>query len=409
MSDGMSDDQLDARLRAFLVRRAEEIAADAPPSDVVALRLMDRARSEHGPLAWWRNQPSAVRVAIALALTLAAVAALAIAASRLTPRPPTNGPITFLDGANIVIVNADGSGQRTLTTAQPSDVGSDCCWAAYSADGSMLLVGSSSSIEVMNADGSERRDVMRGVGLGGPVWSPDGHRIAAASAVQGFTQIFVVDIDGGSPEQVTHGLVYAGNPAWSHDGKWLAFAGARTTIAEQALFVVAADGTGLRQVGPEAPDGLSLGTAAWSPDDRSIAFEVGSNDVKEWHIDMVAADGTAFRPLLPAGLEGFAPAWSPSGVWIAFTGWPVGGQSGDLYIIRPDGTDPRKLAVDVSSDHPWSPDGAFIAFAHQLAETIGGPSTGYADLREIRPDGTGEHIVAAHQVNGTIAWPPASH
>lgn len=418
MSDRMSDELLDARLSAFLAQRAEEIAAQAPQTEVVAVHVADRVSASRGWLTRWRILPSAARLGFGLALLLLALLAYGIVASRLPARPLTNGPIAFVDGADIVIVGADGTGQHTLAAVQAADVGAACCLVVYSPDGSRLLAVTGSSIEVMNADGTGRTEVLRGVRLGLPVWSPDGRRIAVSAAVQGFTQILVVDIDGGSPKSVSSGLLYAVGPAWSHDGRWIAFGGARSSMTQQALFVVAADGTGLRQVGPAMPPGSSVASVrpAWSPDDRSIALDVGSFTDRQWVIDTVAADGTGFRTLLPDGLQGFVPVWSPDGSWIAFAGWRTGGQAADLYVIRPDGGGARRLAVDVSwFDHPWSPDGKLIAFAHGLAGTTGtidspadvslAANMRYADLRAIRPDGSGERIVATRRVTGAIAWP----
>lgn len=410
MSTSMTDEQLDARVRAFLALRAEEVADQAPRQAVVAARLADRVSPRPGRLTNRWLLPSAVRFGIALALLLLALLMLALAASRPRTLELVNGPIAFLDGADLFVVGSDGSAARTVTSAQPTDPGADCCGLAYSSDGSHLLIATGSSIDVMNADGTGRHEVLRAGVIGGPVWSPDGRRIAVVAVVRGFTQLFVVAVDGGAPAQITSELLYAKSPAWSRDGSEIAFGGARSSMAQQALFIVAPDGTGLRQLTPDLPPDLTVADTAptWAPDDRSIAFDVGNDAGPTAGIDIIAADGSGFRPILPDGVEGMAPEWSPDGAWIAFAGWRTGGQKADLYVIRPDGSGARRLAQDVSwVDHPWSPDGTSIAFAHQLAETIGGPSTGYADLREIQLDGSGERIVASHEVHGTIAWPPA--
>jgi TolB protein len=299
-----------------------------------------------------------------------------------------------------------------LTTVQPPDAGAICCWVTYSPDGSRLLTGNGSSVDVMNADGTARREILHGGALGYPTWSPDGSRVAVAMAVEGYTQIFVVDIAGGAPQQLTTGLLSAFEPTWSHDGRRIALGGAKTSLTRQAIFVMAADGADLHQVGPDMPGGSTVADSGpmWSSDDHTIAFDVGSEPGTEPRsvIDMVAADGTGFRLLLPDGLQGSVPIWSPDGSWIAFAGWHPGARTADLYVVRPDGSGARRLATDVSLfDHPWSPDGTSIAFAHLASQPAGNSGTRYADLREIRLDGSDELVVAAHEESGTVIWPHA--
>ncbi len=59
------------------------------------------------------------------------------------------------------------------------------------------------------------------------------------------------------------------------------------------------------------------------------------------------------------------PAWSPDGEWIAFNN--ENGTLGDIYLIKPDGTDLRRLTstADISRDGNlvWSPDSKAIAFS----------------------------------------------
>lgn len=408
MSIRMSDEQLDDRFRAFMAQRAEEVAADAPGADVVAAHVAERVGGGFWTARGW-FVPASMRLGIVLLLAVLALIALALVGARVTSRPLTNGPIVFLDNADILSVGSDGAALHRLDSVQPADPGADCCAISFSPDGSRLLIATGSSIDVMNADGTGRHEVVREEGLGAAAWSPDGRQIVVGVVADGFTQLAVVDAEGGTPRRITHGLLFAGGPAtWSHDGKWISFGGARTSISEQALFVVAPDGTGLRQLGPTAPIGASVAGSGptWSPDDRSIAFDVGLPDAPSSEIYTVDLNSAESQALIGNGLQGMTPTWSPDGAWIAFSGWQTGGQMADLYVVRPDGSGARRLEVDVSwNDHPWSFDGTFIAFAHQLAETIGAPSTGYADLREIRPDGSGERVVAAHEVHGTITWP----
>ena len=52
-----------------------------------------------------------------------------------------------------------------------------------------------------------------------------------------------------------------------------------------------------------------------------------------------------------------APAWSPDGTRIAFTSFRNG--RGDIYVMRPDGSDQKRLTTSDAHDDlaAWSPDG----------------------------------------------------
>ncbi len=81
-------------------------------------------------------------------------------------------------------------------------------------------------IFVMDADGSRRRRV---TSMGGaPVWSPDGSRIAfelhrsALGLPGGGSDIYVVDVEGGAPVNITDSTPgqYAVAPDWSPARRW---------------------------------------------------------------------------------------------------------------------------------------------------------------------------------------------
>ena len=98
-------------------------------------------------------------------------------------------------------------------------------------------------IFVMNSDGSGQRMLETGdveVYMGD--WSPDCSQIAyTAFTTEEDTQIFVVDVDGGDPIQLTDVPGFNEEPAWSPDGKLIAFWTNRSGDFE--IFVMNADGS----------------------------------------------------------------------------------------------------------------------------------------------------------------------
>ncbi len=133
---------------------------------------------------------------------------------------PDGRRIAFVRGNDIWLMNADGSGQRRLTSGAARDRAPN-----WSPDGRTIAfdrrVGSIHEIYVMNADGSgQRRLALGGYGRdglwghggnAGPLWSPDGKKIAYLRALgngPGFYapdnwEIFVMNADGTEQHNVT--------------------------------------------------------------------------------------------------------------------------------------------------------------------------------------------------------------
>lgn len=82
-----------------------------------------------------------------------------------------------------------------------------------------------------------------------------------------------------------------------------------------------------------------------------------------------------------------APAWSPDGREIVFSGMLNGNGNFDLWVIRDDGTGLRRLTNSLHDDHDpdWSPQGDDIVFSRLRSTPVAG-----ADLYLIRPDGSSE-------------------
>ena len=143
-------------------------------------------------------------------------------------------------------------------------------------------------------------------------WSPDGGRIAYISDRSGEDQVWVVEQDGtGEPRQLTDGLqamLYA--PAWSPDGKWIAF----SDKDGKAYVVSVADRT-LRQVARDTRG--QVWDYAWSPGGGFLAFSLslpsGFRSIWIWS----AADGT-LHPVTDELFNSTEPAWDPGGDYLYY-------------------------------------------------------------------------------------------
>ena len=196
-------------------------------------------------------------------------------------------------------------------------------------------------------------------------------------------------------------------PRRSPDGTRIAFyrtrvrdrrgvGGANSNYDDAALWMMRADGSGLREVLPKGAYGSKAqGTVDWSPDSRSLvmAGRVPA-DGNLWHIYITDADGGDPRRVTNRRSLHADPSFSPDGQRIVYTAFPKGYVGFDvrkleIHTINVDGTDERRLTRDNFRDHDpyWSPDGREIVFETQTQPLYW--IVGKWALRTVRPDGTG--------------------
>jgi len=132
-----------------------------------------------------------------------------------------------------------------------------------------------------------------------PMWSPDGNRIVYDDE----HGLRVQNEDGSVSYLITHDARDT-SPSWSPDGRQVAFT--RRQHDHWEVYVVDADGRNLKRLTdtPRQPDG-SLGNSAapaWSPDGRLIAFVTDRSG--RWEIWVMGGSGNGQKPLLPDGSPG---------------------------------------------------------------------------------------------------------
>jgi Tol biopolymer transport system component/uncharacterized protein YjbI with pentapeptide repeats len=245
---------------------------------------------------------------------------------------------------SIVVMNADGSGQRELLDAPASD-------PAWSPDGKKIAFskstpGALSSIYVMDADGSgdpKRLTTERVARDTDPAWSPDGTKITFQSTRPGTpeplplppnqtgsllsnTEIYVIDAcceesDTNKPQPLTGSIGWNADPAWSPDGTEIAFTymsfrrtctyGCETVVRTTDVYKMDADGCGKRRLTPADPDNEHPEQGpAWSPDGKQIAYVRGSTASSAiYKIDSDGSDPTFVGKFPTASSAGSKLDW----------------------------------------------------------------------------------------------------
>ena len=148
---------------------------------------------------------------------------------------------------------------------------------------------------------------------------------------------------------------------------------------------------------------------SWSPDGEQIAFDAGSDAAQSRVLDhkiyTIYTDGSGLHQVT-SGSTDIGPAWSPDGQWIAFI------RDGALWLVRPDGSEPRHLwgepGEKTVTGIAWSIDSQHIAFLNvpfPMAVSAG------SELWTINRDGSEPkiiHVLEQRILGGGVAWGPDS-
>ncbi len=244
--------------------------------------------------------------------------------------------------------------------------------------------------------------------------SPDG--TAIIYAVAGYDQsgevmgtLITANLDGSGNIELSKGLE-TGQPAWSPDGKSIAFVWRDAWEAFNEIWLMDADGSNLRRL-TTGPDGQPR----WSPDGKQIAFTSTRDGNRE--IYTVSIEGGDLLNLTRATAHEVV-GWSPDGLQIIYT------LGRDIHLVNTDGGDSRTIeitpAVELLGYDAWGPlnprlslDGAMLAFTAPVPLGPSGDQVSVAATRAsnltvgvyvTNADGTATHRVDSAESAIFLTW-----
>ena len=236
----------------------------------------------------------------------------------------------------IWVINADGSAMRQLTAGKPDEHDVD---PAFSPDGKTILFtsarGGKIGIWKMPIDGASSPE--RVCDGDQAEWSPDGTRIVFRRN----EKIYTRNLTNGKEKRISPiDWPHCSGPAWSPDGKTIAFA--CRWDADNAIFTVKAAGGKPAKV----YDKQGACEPHWSPDGQLLAYET------ETHICTIRPDGKRNRLITYFGGVQRYPRWSPDGKYLVYCQGVTERGPWELYIIPSKGGAPVKLTEGGSDMNP---------------------------------------------------------
>ncbi|KXG53736.1 WD40-like Beta Propeller [Penicillium griseofulvum] len=261
----------------------------------------------------------------------------------------------------------------------------------------------------------------------------------------GTSELYIANADGTDERPLLKNPGYEYHADFSPDGEWISFTSERNGDGNSDIWRVRPDGSDLQPIvtSPAAEDSVVI-----SPNGTLAAYVSTANNYNaniwvknletgaEWNITDIPDN----RPDEDMMHGHFRPAWSPDGNWLAFSSdrntiWDGHGnqtflglygwehtQELSIYIIRPDGSDLRRVANRTSyclGSPKWSPDGKRLIFyemtrdetwdAHR-PETVADANSTIVSIgidgsnRRTEVSGPGVKIFPQYVTNSTIGY-----
>jgi dipeptidyl aminopeptidase/acylaminoacyl peptidase len=290
--------------------------------------------------------------------SLVAIAVLGMSLP-LGAQAPAKHPITFDDMMKLHRVSAPA-------------ISADGKWAAYAvATPDMDANRNASNVWIVSTAGGEAVQVTQSGHDSSPAWSPDGKTLAFISSRGGDSEVYLLSMEGGEAKKLTTLSTGADLFQWSPDGKTIAFT--------SEVYLDCKDDA-CNQKRDEEKEKSKVKARVY--DHLLYRHWDHWSEGKRSHLFLMPADGSAAaRDLAPTADYDIPPdergevsdfAFSPDGKEICYTAVPdkmeATSTNGELFVVPVAGGEPKKITNNPGFDgNPvYSPDGKYIAYHAQL-------------------------------------------
>jgi len=317
--------------------------------------------------------------------------------------------------------HAQGPAKRAMTfddmmklhRLSGASVSRDGKWVAYTVSTPDMEANRNvSNVWIISANGGEAKQVTQGGRDNSPAWSPDGKTLAFLSGRDGTSQVYLLSMEGGEAKKLTHPSTGADLFHWSPDGRSIAFTSS---------------------VYPDCKDDACNAKRDEEKDKSKVKAHIYDHllyrhwdhwsDGKRSHLFVMALTGNAAPRDLTTGADYDVPPeqrggaedfnFSPDSKEICFTAVTdkveAISTNGDLFVVPVAGGEPKRITTQQGFDgNPvYSPDGRYIAYHAQL--TPGYESDRWRMMLYDRQSGKNENLSEGFDRSANeLAWSPDS-
>jgi Tol biopolymer transport system component len=248
------------------------------------------------------------------------------------PRYLASGHLAYVRENTLFAVPLDAAALEVTGAAQPvlssvmssrgvgAGVGDGSAQIAVSDNGTAIMISGEaaplvSELVVTDRNGKPVYTYPEKREFRSPRFSPDGNRIAVQMSEGRHTHVFVLELARGTLTRVTFDGTMNGTPAWSRDGRLLAFFSDRHGNGLN-VFTVRSDGAGEPTVVTTATN-INV-PFSFAPDDKSILGMQQGNSSSALDVVLFSRADKTVTPILKSPANEVLPVFSPDGKWIAY-------------------------------------------------------------------------------------------